>query len=116
MRERGKYHILMLDYLVIIHWLHKLCSFVGAFVCHPVFIHSIRSLLFSCDAAFAPMNMENNFGQHNSKHNPGPLGGDFVSQTGRSFQLDLSSRNQHDSNARNISSFRNQQYPNSRNQ
>ncbi|XP_047082229.1 uncharacterized protein LOC124692832 isoform X2 [Lolium rigidum] len=67
------------------------------------------------ERAFAPMNMENNFGQHNSKHNPGPHGGDFVSQTGRSFQLDLSSRNQHDSNARNISSFRNQHDSNARN-
>lgn len=33
------------------------------------------------EQAFAPMTMDNNFGQHNSKHNSCPHGGDFVNQT-----------------------------------
>ncbi|CAM0946938.1 unnamed protein product [Alopecurus aequalis] len=82
------------------------------------------------ERAFAPMNMENNFGHHskvrnqndssfaspNVEHDSSSHGRDFGNQTGRSFQRDPSSRNQHDSNFGNESSFRNQQYPNFRNQ
>ncbi|KAF2944803.1 hypothetical protein DAI22_02g169300 [Oryza sativa Japonica Group] len=83
------------------------------------------------ERAFAPMNMENNFGQHDSRfrnrHDSnyaprnmenkfGSNNSDFGTQSGRSFRHDPSFRNQHGLNFQNESSFRNHQYPNFQNQ
>lgn len=118
MRERGKYHVLMLNYFVypvIIDWLHKIkncmvlvkyqwlldtplttlqilfallgsvaCKASLAFLSWSFFItcvYSVAHLLSPCDAAFAPMNMENNFGQQNWKRPETRMSQGFPRQT-----------------------------------
>ncbi|KAL6634391.1 hypothetical protein ACP70R_027062 [Stipagrostis hirtigluma subsp. patula] len=82
------------------------------------------------ERAFAPMNMENNFGRHDPKVRSqddssfsstnredyfGSRVPAFENHSDRSFQHDSSFRNQRDSNFHNESSFRNHHYPDFRN-
>jgi hypothetical protein len=82
------------------------------------------------DSAFAPMNMENNFGRHDPKfrshddssfastsmEDKGSRVPTFGNHSDRNSQYDSSFRNELGSNFHNEPSFRNHQYPNFRSQ
>ncbi|VAH06653.1 unnamed protein product [Triticum turgidum subsp. durum] len=83
MRERGKYHVLMLDYFVypvIIDWLHKIKNCMVLVKYQWLLDTTTLQILFAL-LAFAPMNMENNFGQQNWKRPEARTSQGFPRQT-----------------------------------
>lgn len=113
------------------HFAHEVLLVLLSFSLYMPCLIMFFLSFFLYDAAFAPMNMENNFGQHDSRfrnrHDSnyaprnmenkfGSNNSDFGTQSGRSFRHDPSFRNQHGLNFQNESSFRNHQYPNFQNQ
>ena len=104
---------------MVLHFMFKWCCFHWAFIC--LCFHVFSYTISPCLAAFAPMNMESNFGRHdprfrrqddsnfaptNITDNLGSHGQTFGNRSDRSFQNNPSFRNQRDSSFQNESSFR----------